>query len=209
MSAVAAAPNVDPFCDWRHHCCCTICGNIACSAPPPTVHSWAQTWLCENCWVVWRCYAEAVFCTRLCPAFVLFCVFGRAPKYRTKGCSRYRIYIYIYICCKVKNWSKISFFYKLKTGFLCFLVIHFQKSHSSCRKKRIFEKQAKNNPKKTHFYKLKTGPIMLRNILGPVFNLYLDQFLTYKICYFFFFSFWGGGGLKPLFLWCFQQTLQI
>ena len=25
---------------------------------------------------------------------------------------------------------------------------------------------------------------MLRNILGPVFNLYLDQFLTYKICYF-------------------------
>ena len=26
---------------------------------------------------------------------------------------------------------------------------------------------------------------MLRNILGPVFNLYLDQFLTYKICYFF------------------------
>ena len=28
---------------------------------------------------------------------------------------------------------------------------------------------------------------MLRNILGPVFNLYLDQFLTYKICYFFVF----------------------
>ena len=27
---------------------------------------------------------------------------------------------------------------------------------------------------------------MLRNILGPVFNLYLDQFLTYKICYFCF-----------------------
>ena len=32
---------------------------------------------------------------------------------------------------------------------------------------------------------------MLRNILGPVFNLYLDQFLTYRICYFFVF-FWGG-----------------
>ena len=28
---------------------------------------------------------------------------------------------------------------------------------------------------------------MLRNILGPIFNLYLDQFLTYKICYFFVF----------------------
>ena len=26
---------------------------------------------------------------------------------------------------------------------------------------------------------------MLRNILGPVFNLYLYQFLTYKFCYFF------------------------
>ena len=44
----------------------------------------------------------------------------------------------------------------------------------------MFEKQAKTT--KTHFYKLKTGPILLRNILGPVFNLYLDQFLTYKIC---------------------------
>ena len=30
---------------------------------------------------------------------------------------------------------------------------------------------------------------MLRNILGPVFNLYLDQFLTYKICFFFCFCF--------------------
>ena len=27
---------------------------------------------------------------------------------------------------------------------------------------------------------------MLRNILGPIFNLYLDQFLTHKICYFLF-----------------------
>ena len=34
---------------------------------------------------------------------------------------------------------------------------------------------------------------MLRNIPGPVFNLYLDQFLTYKICYFLFFLFlWGA-----------------
>ena len=40
---------------------------------------------------------------------------------------------------------------------------------------------------------------MLRNILGPVFNLYLDQFLTYKICYFFFF-FWGGGAETPIFI---------
>ena len=40
---------------------------------------------------------------------------------------------------------------------------------------------------------------MLRNMLGPMFNLYLDQFLTYTICDFLFFPFWGGG-LKPLFL---------
>ena len=31
---------------------------------------------------------------------------------------------------------------------------------------------------------------MLRSILGPVFNMYLDQFLTYKMCYLFLF-FWA------------------
>ena len=50
----------------------------------------------------------------------------------------------------------------------------YRKSRSPYRKKRIFQKQAKNN-KKTHFYKLKTGANMLRNILGPFLNLYLDQ----------------------------------
>ena len=29
---------------------------------------------------------------------------------------------------------------------------------------------------------------MLRNMLGPVFNLYLDQFLTYKFVIFCFFG---------------------
>ena len=84
---------------------------------------------------------------------------------------------------KLKNWSK--FFFVL-------LVFYFQKSHSPCRKKRIFENQAKNNQNNTHFYKLKTGPIMLRNILGPIFNFYLDQFLTYKFVDFLFFFFFGG-----------------
>ena len=42
---------------------------------------------------------------------------------------------------------------------------------------------------------------MLRNILGPVFNLYLDQFLTYKICYFFLFFFvFFGGAETPIFI---------
>ena len=80
-------------------------------------------------------------------------------------------------------------FYRLKIGPLfwfvcCFL---FQKSHSPCRKKMIFEKQATTTTK-TYFYKLEFGAIMLRNILGPVFNLYLDQLLTYNICYFLFFG---------------------
>ena len=41
---------------------------------------------------------------------------------------------------------------------------------------------------------------MLRNILGPVFYLYLDQFLTYKICYFFVFFCFLGGGCNPYFI---------
>ena len=42
--------------------------------------------------------------------------------------------------------------------------------YRACRKKRIFEKQAKNQQK--HILKIiKTGPIRLRSILGPVFNL--------------------------------------
>ena len=32
--------------------------------------------------------------------------------------------------------------------------------------------------------KVKTGPALLRNILGPVLNLDLDQFLTLKMCHF-------------------------
>ena len=42
---------------------------------------------------------------------------------------------------------------------------------------------------------------MLRNMLGPIFNLYLDQFLTYTICYFVFC--WN-----PYFI-VFQQKMQI
>ena len=60
-------------------------------------------------------------------------------------------------------------FYKLKNGpfgggFL-FLKITF-----SLQKEEKFRKLSKQNNKKTHFYKLKIGPIMLRNILGPALN---------------------------------------
>ena len=45
---------------------------------------------------------------------------------------------------------------------------------------------------------------MLRNILGPVFNFNLDQFLTLEFCYFF----GGGGGWNPYFYSRFQQNMQ-
>ena len=67
----------------------------------------------------------------------------------------------------------------------------FWKSRSPSRKKNI----------KRTFFNVKTVPISLRNILGPVFNFDLDQFLTLKFCHF---AFW----LKPLFLECFQQRMQ-
>ena len=41
----------------------------------------------------------------------------------------FSLYIHIYICCKVKNWSKISLFYKLKSGpffFVFFLLFIFK-----------------------------------------------------------------------------------
>ena len=38
---------------------------------------------------------------------------------------------------------------------------------------------------------------MLRNMLGPVFDFNLDQFLTLEFCYFFF---WGGGAEIPIFI---------
>ena len=41
---------------------------------------------------------------------------------------------------------------------------------------------------------------MLRNILGPVFNLYLDQFLNYKICYFFVFFLFLFLAETPIFI---------
>ena len=57
--------------------------------------------------------------------------------------------------------------------------------------RRGFFKKKKKKKQKTTFLALKTGPIFLRNILGPVFNASLDQFLTlgffvFFVCCFFF-----------------------
>ena len=75
---------------------------------------------------------------------------------------------------KVKTWSN---------SLVVFVFFCFRRSRSPCRKKRIFEKQA---PQKTQFLKLKSGPIMLRNITGPLFNFNLDQFIRFHFfCCFF------------------------
>ena len=60
-------------------------------------------------------------------------------------------------------------------------------------RKEFLKNKQKTTTKKTQFLKLKTGPFMLRNILGPIFNFNLDQFLTLEFCYFFsLFCFLGG-----------------
>ena len=70
-------------------------------------------------------------------------------------------------------------FSSVKTGpffsffFFCFL---FLKIAFSLQKEEDFSKKTKQ--KKDPFLALKTGPILLRNILGPAFNASLDQFLT-------------------------------
>ena len=90
----------------------------------------------------------------------------------------------------------------LKTGpiFFFFLFFCFWKSHSPCRKKRIFQKQPRKNKKNDPFLALKTGPILLRNIIGPVFNASLDQFLTLGFLFFFVFFFFFFLAETPIFI---------
>ena len=46
----------------------------------------------------------------------------------------------------------------------------------------------KKNKTQKQFYKFKIGPILLCNILGPIFNFDLAQCLTLKSCHFCFFG---------------------
>ena len=48
---------------------------------------------------------------------------------------------------------------------------------------------------------------MLRNMLGPIFNFNLDQFLTLEFS-FFFFCFGGGGGCWNLYFYCVSAKMQ-
>ena len=78
----------------------------------------------------------------------------------------------------------------LKTG-PSFLVFFFQ--NFPCRKKKEdSSRKTQNNKKITKKTGVKTGPNMWRNLLGPMFNTTLDQFLTPELfCIFWCFLFWG------------------
>ena len=76
----------------------------------------------------------------------------------------------------------------------------------SLQKEDDSSKKRRKRNKKTTLLALKTGPILLRNMLGPVFNASLDQFLTlgfflFFLCYFLFFA------ETPIFI-VFQQEMQ-
>ena len=85
--------------------------------------------------------------------------------------------------------------------FVLFFSFHLQKEEDFSKKK-----EGKETQKKTTFLALKTGPGLLRNILGPVFNASLDQFLTLGFLFFFvlFFFFLAE---TPIFI-VFQQQMQ-
>ena len=81
--------------------------------------------------------------------------------------------MYVYICCRVKHWSKVCLFCVKKLVHFClFLKISF-----SLQKEEDFSK--KEEIKNDQFLVLKTGPILLRNILGQVFKT-RQQAETYK-----------------------------
>ena len=79
----------------------------------------------------------------------------------------YSIYLQ-HICCRVKNWSIFLFFFDFEN-----LVL-------PAERRGFFLRRNKKDP----FLALKTGPTLLRNILGPVFNASLDQFLTLGFLFF-------------------------
>ena len=54
--------------------------------------------------------------------------------------------------------------------------------------RRIFFKK---NKTQKQFYKFRIGPILLCNILGPIFNFDLAQCLTLKSCHFCFLGGWN------------------
>ena len=79
---------------------------------------------------------------------------------------------------------------KSKTGpFFVFFACFIFEKHSLPAERRRFLKNKQSQQQTNTFLKLKTGPIMLYNILGPVLNFNLDQFVTLEFLFFFLFSF--------------------
>ena len=103
----------------------------------------------------------------------------------------------IFAFSSVKNWSNFFVFFVFEN-----LILPAE------RRGFFKKKRKKKTKKKTTFLALKTGPILLRNILGPVFNASLDQFLTLGFCFccvlFLFFVGWN-----PYFYSVFSKTCKI
>ena len=92
------------------------------------------------------------------------------------------MYVYIYICAVKLKTGPIFALLKVKTGpFLLFFAFFVFANLVLPAERRIFFKRNKKENKEKHFLKLKTGPITLLNILGPIFNFNLHQFLTLEI----------------------------
>ena len=99
---------------------------------------------------------------------------------RTRGCPPYilyvcfdtYLYIYIYICCRVTNWSQKSRFLSQNLVQI-FLVFSFFVFCVFCKKffflqgKWDFHKKNEQKRQTLPFFESKLGPILLRNILGP------------------------------------------
>ena len=86
----------------------------------------------------------------------------------------------IYICCRVKTWSKKKPFFESKIGpssLLFSFFVFFKNILLSAGRMRFFRKSEEKR-QKLPFFESKLGPIMLRNILGPSFDATLDQVLT-------------------------------
>ena len=119
------------------------------------------------------------------------------------------MYVYIYICCKVKKWSNFLPFLKLKSGplFLFFLGFYFSKNLVlPCRKKRIFEKHTKNKQQKKHNFKVKKWSNYVAQHNWTTFNFNLAHFLTLEFCFFFFYFFFGW---NPYFYSVFRKNAKL
>ena len=89
---------------------------------------------------------------------------------------------HIHICCRVKKLVQCLLSYVLKIGPFLFSKIAFSLQKEEEYSKQT-NKQEQKITQKTQLYVLEIDPILLRSILGPAFNLYLDQFLTHTQMY--------------------------